>query len=149
MIRIELSWMFFLILVIPDPIVLPDWSCALALALLPFSAVLCAPAEEVAAAHVFCQTAGKGGAPDPGGAPWRWPLVVPAACLLLLCFVATVAVSALWLYGASPAVDAAIDCILVVMLVFGLPAVLLSQLILLPWRLARVYRRLGTKPPDA
>ena len=135
---------FFLVIGMPTPdsAVFSDWPLALVLALLPFSAVLLAPAEEVAAAHVFCQTAGKGGAPDPGGAPWRGPLVVPAACLLLLFFVAAVAVYALWLYDAFPAATDAFDCVLAVALVFGLPAVLLTQLILLPWRLARVYRRL-------
>ena len=98
--------------------------------------------EEVAAAHVFCQTAGKGGAPDPGGAPWRPPLVVPATSVLLLVLFAGAAISEWLLRDAFPAAYDAFGSVVTIALVFGLPAVLLSQLILLPRRLARVYRRL-------
>ena len=62
----------------------------------PFSAVLLAPAEEVAAAHVFCQTAGKGGAPDPGGAPWRGAILFAAVGVPFLCIFA---LPLDWLFG--------------------------------------------------
>ena len=122
----------------------PVWTECLLFALSPFAAVLCAPAEEIAAAHVFCRTAAKGGSPDPAGAPWRPPLVLAAFAVPLLAPFATLPVDLLF----RPA-DASFfptDAFRTVAFLHGASAVLLSQLLVLPARLRRVHRRLSGRP---
>lgn len=123
----------------------PAWVEAVVPATLPFAAVLCAPAEETAHAHVFCRTAAKGGSPDPAGAPWRAPLVVAAAgAVLAVLLLAAIVGTAFW--DRSPAVADAADAVFVAAADLGFAAALLSQLLFLPARLRRVYRRLAVAP---
>lgn len=119
---------------------LPAWYHWLLAALLPLVGVLCAPAEEIAAAHVFCKTAAKGVSPDPAGAPWRGPILFAAVGTP---FLFIFALSLAWIFGPPPGMLAIVSAASCVAWPFGVPAVLLSQLILLPWRLRRVYRRLA------
>ena len=113
------------------------WVSVLSVCAAPLGVVACVPAEEGGAAHVLCQTAPKSPAPPSAWEP-RWP----RGPLVVLLFSFGLLFGMVVLGPFSPGVH---DSLLVAAFCTATvvaPALSLFFTLLLPFRLARAYRRL-------